>query len=85
MFLKSILDNLSILPPKAIVMLLATAVLLVGGYFFTLYAIHGFSPDFLEINKCVESGGRWNHKSRSCEQVYESKMSYDQGRENSYP
>lgn len=85
MFLKSILENLSILPPKAIVMLLATAVLLVGGYFFTLYAIHGFSPDFLEINKCVESGGRWNHKSRSCEQVYESKMSYDQGRENSYP
>jgi hypothetical protein len=77
MFLKSILENLSILPPKAIVMLLATAVLLVGGYFFTLYAIHGFSPDFLEINKCVESGGRWNHKSRSCEQVYESKMSYE--------
>ena len=77
MFLKSILENLSILPPKAIVMLLATAVLLVGGYFITLYAIHGFSPDFLEINKCVESGGRWNHKSRSCEQVYESKMSYE--------
>jgi len=77
MFLKSILENLSILPPKAIVMLLATAVLLLGGYFFTLYAIHGFSPDFLEINKCVESGGRWNHKSRSCEQVYESKMSYE--------
>ena len=77
MFLKSILENLSILPPKAIVMLLATAVLLVGGYFFTLYAIHGFNPDFLEINKCVESGGRWNHKSRSCEQVYESKMSYE--------
>jgi hypothetical protein len=69
MYLKSILENLSILPPKAMLMLLATAVLLVGGYFFTLYAIHGFSPDFLEINKCV----------------YESKMSYDQGRENSYP
>jgi hypothetical protein len=85
MSLKSILENLSILPPKAMLMLLATAVLLVGGYFFTLYAIHGFSPDFLEINKCVESGGRWNYKSRSCEQVYESKMSYDQGRENSYP
>ena len=85
MSLKSILENLSILPPKAMLMLVATAVLLVGGYFFTLYVIHGFSPDFLEINKCVESGGRWNSKTRSCEQAYESKMSYDQGSANSYP
>jgi hypothetical protein len=82
---KNILENLFILPPKAMLMLFATAVLLVGGYFFTLYAMHGFSPDFLEINKCVESGGRWNYKSRCCEQVYESKMSYDQGSEKSYP
>lgn len=85
MSLKSILENLSILPPKAILMLLGTAVLIVGGYFFTLYAIHGFSPDFLEINKCVESGGRWNYKTRSCEQVFESKSSYDTGRGTSYP
>jgi hypothetical protein len=85
MSLKSVLEKLFILPPKAMLMLLATAVLLVGGYFFTLYAIHGFSPDFLKINKCVESGGRWNYKSRSCEQVFESKMSYDQGSERAYP
>jgi len=62
------------MPPKAIVMLLATAVLVVAGYFFSLYAIHGFSPDFLQINKCVESGGRWNHKARRCEPVYEAKI-----------
>ena len=73
------------MPLKAILMLLGTAVLIIGGYFFSLYAIHGFSPDFLEINKCVESGGRWNYKSRRCEQVYESKMSYYQGSEKSYP
>ena len=85
MSLKSILDNLSILPPKAMLMLVAPAVLLVVGYFFTLYAIHGFSPDFLKINKCVESGGRWDYKSRNCEQVYESKISYDQGSEKNYP
>lgn len=85
MSLKSILENLEFLPRKALLMLTGTAVLLVGGYFFTLYAIHGFSPDFLKINKCVESGGRWNHKTRTCEQVFESKSSYDTNRENSYP
>lgn len=85
MSLKSILENLAILPPKAMLMLIATAVLLVGGYFFTLYAIHGFSPDFLKINKCVESGGRWNYKTRSCEQVFESKSAYDMGSGTSYP
>ena len=45
--------------------------LVIGGYFFTLYVIHGFSPDFLEINNCVESGGRWNAKERHCEKFYE--------------
>lgn len=82
---KNILENLFILPPKAMLMLVATAVLLVGGYFFTLYAIHGFSPDFLKINKCVESGGRWDYKSRNCEQVFESKNSYDLSSEKNYP
>jgi hypothetical protein len=62
------------MPPKAILMLLGTALFLIVGYFFSLYAIHGFSPDFLEINNCVESGGRWNYKTRRCEQIYESKI-----------
>jgi len=78
MSLKSILENLSILPPKAMLMLVATAVLLVAGYFFTLYAIHGFSSDFLEINKCVESGGQWNYKTRRCEQIYDPKIFTEQ-------
>lgn len=85
MSLQTILANLCVLPPKALLMISATAVLLVAGYFFTLYAIIGSSPDFLEINKCVESGGRRNYKSRRCEQVDESKMSYDQSSEKSYP
>lgn len=63
------------MPLKAILMLIGTAILLLAGYFFSLYAIHGFSPDFLEINKCVESGGRWNSKTRSCEKFYDLKTS----------
>ncbi|MFM8764345.1 MAG: hypothetical protein ACKOEZ_05865 [Spartobacteria bacterium] len=82
--LKNILEKLSYLPPKVMLMLVGTATLLVGGYFFSLYAIHGFSPDFLKINKCVESGGRWNYKTRSCEQVFESKSSYNQGTATPY-
>ena len=65
------LPALYLMPLKAIIMLLGTAILIVFGYFFSLYAIHGFNPDFLQINKCVESGGRWNSKERRCEQVYD--------------
>lgn len=56
-------------------MLTGAAILIVCGYFFSLYAIHGFSADFWEINKCVEAGGRWNTKERRCEQVYDLKSS----------
>lgn len=62
------------MPPKAILMLVGTAILLVAGYFFSIYAIHGFNPDFLQINKCLESGGRWNSKDRRCEQAYDLKI-----------
>lgn len=61
------------MPLKAIFMLLGTAILIVAGYYFSIYAIHGFDPDFLEINKCVESGGRWDKKERRCEQAYDLK------------
>ena len=61
------------MPLKAIIMLTGTAILIVCGYFFSLFAIHGFSPAFLQINKCVEAGGRWKSKERLCEQVYDLK------------
>jgi hypothetical protein len=65
-----ILDPLwELIPLKAVFTILGAAVLLVGGYFFSLYAIHGFDPDFLQINECVESGGRWNSKLRICEKL----------------
>ena len=56
-------------PLKPVLMLLGTVVLLIAGYYLSLFAIHGFDPDFLQINKCVESGGRWNSKLRICEQL----------------
>jgi hypothetical protein len=59
----------SLLPIKAIVTVLGATLLLVAGYFFSLYAIHGFDRDFLAINKCVEMGGRWNHQLRICEKL----------------
>ena len=62
------LENLSeLFPVKPVLMLLGTVLLLIGGYYLSLFAIHGFDPDFLQINKCVESGGQWNSKLRICE------------------
>jgi len=58
-----------LLPLKAVLMVLGTTVAIVLGYYFSLFAIHGFDRDFLEINKCVEAGGRWNHKLRVCEKI----------------
>lgn len=58
-----------LLPLKALVMILGAALLIVVGYYFSLYVIHGFDSDFLKINKCVESGGRWNHQLRVCEKI----------------
>lgn len=55
------------MPLKAILILFITAAVLVTGYFFSLWAVHGFNPDFLLINKCIESGGRWNYERRECE------------------
>ncbi|MEN9469923.1 MAG: hypothetical protein RL630_1656 [Verrucomicrobiota bacterium] len=64
----NILENLSeLFPVKPVLMLIGTVVLLTIGYYFSLFAIHGFDPDFLQINKCVESGGQWNSKLRICE------------------
>jgi len=57
------------MPLKAIFLLAGTAVFLTAAYFFSLYAMHGFSPDFLKINACVEAGGRWNAKLRTCEKL----------------
>lgn len=62
------LESLSeLFPVKPVLMLLGTVLLLIGGYYLSLFAIHGFDPDFLQINKCVESGGQWNSKLRICE------------------
>ena len=59
----------SLVPLKALLTLLVTSVVIVAGYYFSLYVLHGFDPDFLAINKCVESGGRWDHQLRICQQL----------------
>ena len=55
------------MPLKALFLIAATVICLTGGYFFSIYAACGFNRDFLAINSCTESGGRWNYESRSCE------------------
>jgi hypothetical protein len=46
------------------VLLLAAIPLL---YFGGLFAAHGFSRDFLAIDSCLDSGGRWDYSRRCCE------------------
>jgi hypothetical protein len=36
-------------------------------YFGGLLLIHGGDPDFLDIDSCLDSGGIWNHATKTCE------------------
>jgi len=55
---------------KKVVAAAAAAVLLICGlYFGGLFVAHGFNPDFLSIDSCLDRGGQWDDASRSCEGV----------------
>lgn len=40
-------------------------------YLFTLWSLHGYSPYFLQIDRCLDYGGGWNYETNICE--YEEK------------
>ncbi len=42
-------------------------VLVVALYFVLLFVLHDFNPDFLNVDRCLDSGGRWNYQLRLCE------------------
>jgi hypothetical protein len=35
--------------------------------FAFLFVAHGGSRDFLSIDSCLDTGGRWNYETRTCE------------------
>jgi hypothetical protein len=41
--------------------------LITFAYFGILFVLHGGNPDFLDIDSCLDSGGRWNYAKRTCE------------------
>lgn len=57
------------MPYKAIALILGTLAVVLGGYYFSLFVMYGFNPDFMEIHQCVEAGGRWDYKMRRCEMI----------------
>jgi len=34
---------------------------------FVIWEWSGFSPHFLDIDSCLDSGGRWNEETKACE------------------
>jgi hypothetical protein len=36
-------------------------------YFGVLFVAHGGNRDFLAIDACLDSGGKWNYPARTCE------------------
>jgi hypothetical protein len=52
---------------KFFVILAAGAAALSLMYFGALFVAHRFNRDFLAIDSCLDSGGRWNYTTRCCE------------------
>jgi hypothetical protein len=52
---------------KKLVILGAVLLLIPLLYFGALFVAHDFNPDFLAIDACLDSGGRWNYNTRVCE------------------
>ena len=44
----------------------AALLLCVVIYVAVLFVLHGGSPDFISIDSCLDSGGRWDHGRRVC-------------------
>jgi hypothetical protein len=47
--------------------LLAAGAVTVLLYVAMLFISHGFNPDFLAIDACLDDGKRWNYEDRQCE------------------
>ena len=37
-------------------------------YYFLLFAAYDFKPEFLEIDRCLDRGGRWNDQRGACDE-----------------
>lgn len=59
-------------PPKKIILffsvLLSLAISIPLLYVGGLFVLLGFDRDFLAIDSCLDSGGRWDYTTRSCDQ-----------------
>ena len=49
------------------VMVVITFVITIVIYFAFLFIAHGGNRDFLSIDSCLDTGGRWNYEARTCE------------------
>lgn len=47
--------------------LILLPLLAVASYLAALFIVHDCNPDFLSIDSCLDSGGRWNYETRNCE------------------
>jgi hypothetical protein len=44
-----------------------SALLLAIVYLGALFFAHRANPDFLSMDSCLDSGGKWNYTTRTCE------------------
>ena len=51
---------------------LLTALALVSplvAYYGFLFHAHGFNPDFLRIDSCLDAGGSWDYENQKCNRL----------------
>lgn len=52
---------------KRLAILGAVLLLIPVLYLGALFVVHDFDADFLAIDSCLDSGGRWNYTTKTCE------------------
>jgi|GEM_PF-5687776 len=48
------------------VSMIAGLALFLGGYYFVLFAIWDYDPNFLKADKCLDYGGVWDSEGQKC-------------------
>lgn len=55
---------------KIFLVTLPASLILVGlSYFGFLFIAHQGNPHFLKIDRCLDSGGKWNYQENNCEYI----------------
>lgn len=62
-------EEKTLVPKKVFLLLVGISLLFLTFYLFALWFASGFDPYFMQVDFCLDDGGKWNSAAHVC--VYE--------------